>query len=256
MNNIDVTAPGKKTEKGNTHVLAKAIREAENIFTRLGFEIASGPEVESEFFNFDAMNVQKNHPARDMQDTFFIKDVTESVLRTHTSGVQARYMQGKTPPIRIIVPGRVFRNESIDATHEAQFHQVEGLMVGKNISLANLKAVLGQFFREFFHDSGLKIRIRPAYFPFVEPGIEVDMTCHKCGDVPVSSCNVCKGSGWIEIGGAGMVHPNVLSAVDINPEKYQGFAFGMGIERMVMLKYGVDDIRDFYDGEIPFLRQF
>jgi phenylalanyl-tRNA synthetase alpha chain len=192
---IDVTAPGKKTEKGNLHILTKAVRDIENIFTRLGFEIASGPEVESEFFNFDAMNVPENHPARDMQDTFFIKNVENAVLRTHTSGVQARYMQGKTPPIRIIVPGRVFRNESTDATHEAQFHQTEGLMVGENISLANLKSVLISFLREFFENENLKLRIRPGYFPFVEPGIEVDMTCHKCGDSPEKTCNVCKGSG-------------------------------------------------------------
>jgi len=165
-------------------------------------------------------------------------------------------MQDREPPIRIIVPGRVFRNEAIDATHEAQFHQFEGLMIGKDVSLANLKSILVSFLREFFENENLGLRIRPGYFPFVEPGIEVDMTCHKCGENPTKTCNVCKGSGWIEIGGAGMVHPNVLKAVDIDSEKYQGFAFGMGIERMVMLKYGVDDIRDFYDGEIPFLKQF
>lgn len=254
---IDVTAPGAvNKEIGNLHVLTKAVRDIENIFTRLGFEIVFGPEVESEFFNFDAMNVPKNHPARDMQDTFFVKDVDNAVLRTHTSGVQARYMKGKTPPIRIIVPGRVFRNESIDATHEAQFHQVEGLMVGKNVSLANLKSILVLFFREFFENKNLELRIRPGYFPFVEPGIEADMSCSKCDKDIKKDCNVCKGSGWIEILGAGMVHPNVLNSVDVDGEKYQGFAFGMGVERMVMLKYGIDDIRNFYDGDIPFLKQF
>lgn len=256
MNNIDVTAPGKKTEKGNLHVLTKAVREIENIFTRLGFEVASGPEVDTEKTTWDDLNIPRNHPARDMQDSFWIKGLEETILRPHTSNMQIRYMQKNSPPIRIVVPGRTFRNEAIDATHEAQFHQVEGLMVGEKVSMANLKTILSQFFRDFFDSSDLKVRLRPAYFPFVEPGIEADMTCHKCGDTPVNSCNVCKGSGWIEIGGAGMVHPNVLTAVNIDPEKYQGFAFGMGIERMVMLKYGVDDIRDFYDGEIPFLKQF
>ena len=256
MNNIDVTAPGEKKSKGNAHVLTKAIRDIESIFTRFGFEIASGPEVESEFFNFDALNFSRNHPARDMHDTFFVKNIEEVVLRTQTSSVQIRYMQDHKPPIRIVVPGRVFRNESIDATHEAQFHQVEGLMVGEKVSLANLKAIMNSFLREFFQNEDLKIRIRPSYFPFVEPGVEFDMTCHKCGKISKKDCNVCKGSSWIEIGGGGMVHPNVLKTVNIDSEKYQGFAFGMGIERMVMLKYELDDIRDFYDGDIPFLKQF
>lgn len=191
-----------------------------------------------------------------MQDTFWVKNLFETILRPHTSNVQTRYMENNKPPIRIISPGRVFRNEALDATHESQFHQVEGLMIGKNISLANLKAILLQFIQEYFQNKKLQIRIRPGYFPFVEPGIEADMTCHKCQKKIKKTCQVCKGSGWIEILGAGMVHPNVLKAVGINHLKYQGFAFGAGIERMVMIKYGVDDIRDFYDGDIPFLKQF
>ena len=253
---IDITAPGKKEEIGAEHIIPKTLREIENIFSRMGFEIVQGPEVDSEKYNFDAVNVPRDHPARDMQDTFWIDGVEETVLRTHTSNTQGRYMEKHKPPIRIIVPGRVFRNESTDATHEAQFHQVEGLVVGKEISLANLKATLLNFLKEFFGKEA-NIRIRPGYFPFVEPGIEADVTCHKCGGKSGNkTCNVCKGSGWIEVLGAGMVHPNVLKFGNIDPEKYQGFAFGLGIERMVMLKYGVEDVRNFYDGNIPFMEQF
>jgi len=256
MTFIDVTRPGAKQEQGNLHIISKTIREIEGIFMRLGFEVAEGPEVEDEWHNFDALNVPENHPARDMQDTFWIKGVDKTVLRTHTSGVQNRAMMAKkNPPIRIIAPGRVFRNENTDATHEAQFHQCEGLMVGENISMANLKGVLLEFLKVFFDNDEIKLRLRPGFFPFVEPGMEVDVTCTKCQGKN-KECNVCKGSGWIEILGAGMVHPNVLQAAEIDSKKYQGFAFGMGIERLIMLRYGVDDIRDFYDGDIPFIRQF
>ena len=255
-NFIDYTAPGAKEKKGGKHVISKTIEEFEDIFSSFGFEIADGPEVENTFYNFDAMNVPKNHPARDMQDTFFIDSLDDTVLRTHTSSVQARYMSRKKPPIRMIAPGRVFRNETTDSTHEAQFHQVEGLVVDENISLANLKAVLKDFLKIYFENENLKIRIRPGFFPFVEPGIEVDMTCHKCTNGIKKDCSVCKGSGWIEVGGAGMVHPNVFEVLGIDSEKYQGFAFGLGIERMAMLKYGIDDIRLFYDGEVGFLKQF
>lgn len=257
MTFIDVTRPGTRIPDGNLHIITKTIREIEDIFTRLGFEIAEGPEVEKEKYNFDALNVPENHPARDMQDTFWIKGVDKTVLRTHTSGVQVRaMMEKKNPPIRIIAPGRVFRNEALDATHEAQFHQCEGLMVGENISMANLKGVLLQFLKEFFNDDNdhVDLRLRPGFFPFVEPGMEVDVTC-TCGGRD-DTCNVCKGSGWIEVLGAGMVHPHVLTSGGIDSKKYQGFAFGMGIERLIMLKYGVDDIRDFYDGDIPFIKQF
>lgn len=255
MNEIDITAPGNKDKKGKRHIISKSIKEIENIFSRLGFENVIGPEVESEFFNFDSVNVPKNHPARDMQDTFFIKDLPKTVLRTHTTGVQSRYMSKNIPPIRIISTGRVFRNESIDITHESQFHQTEGLLIGNNISFANLKIILKLFLKEFFENDNLELRIRPAYFPFVEPGVEIDMSCCKCSGND-KSCGMCKGSGWIEIGGAGMVHQNVLKVAKIDFEKYQGFAFGFGIERIVMLKYRIEDIRKFYDGDIPFIKQF
>lgn len=254
---IDVTAPGKKAEQGNLHVLTKARRELEEIFESLGFTIADGPEVETEFYNFDALNVPKNHPARDMQDTFFIEGLDKTVLRTHCTAVDIRYMEKHKPPFRVLAPGKTFRNEATDATHEAQFHQWDGLIVGENISLANLKFILASAIRRFLNDDSIEIRLRPSYFPFVEPGVEIDLTCFKCDkEKPTKTCSVCKGSGWIEVLGAGMLHPNVLKAVNIDPEKYQGLAFGPGLERIVMLKYGIDDIRDFYDGDIPFLKQF
>ena len=254
---IDVTAPGKKVEQGNLHILTKARRELEEIFESLGFTIADGPEVETEFYNFDALNIPKNHPARDMQDTFFIEGLEKTVLRTHCTAVDIRYMEKHKPPFRVLAPGRTFRNETTDATHEAQFHQWDGLMVGENVSLANLKFILASVIRRFLNDDSIGIRLRPGYFPFVEPGVEIDLTCFKCNKKETTkTCSVCKGSGWIEILGAGMLHPNVLKAVNIDPEKYQGLAFGPGLERIVMLKYGIDDIRDFYDGDIPFLKQF
>ncbi|MCK5588801.1 MAG: phenylalanine--tRNA ligase subunit alpha [Candidatus Pacebacteria bacterium] len=257
MTSIDVTAPGSKAKKGNAHVLSKARRELEDIFESMGFSIISGPEVEKEFYNFDALNVPKNHPARDMQDTFWVDKLDETVLRTHCTSVDIRHMQNNKPPIRVLAPGRVFRNEAIDATHEAQFHQWDGLVVGENISLANLKFILASVLRKFLNDDSIGVRLRPGFFPFVEPGVELDLTCFKCPkNNPSSSCNVCKGSGWIELLGAGMIHPNVLKAVGIDSKKYQALAFGPGLERLVMLKYGVDDIRDFYDGDIPFLKQF
>ncbi len=253
---IDVTRPGTKPQTGKSHIIPNTIRQIEQIFTRMGFEIAQANEVETEQYNFDALNVPEDHPARDMQDTFWIAGVEQTVLRTHTSNTQVRYMESHEPPIRIIAPGRVYRNESIDATHEAQFHQCEGLVVGETISLSNLKHVLLEFLTEFFDNPDTNIRFRPGYFPFVEPGVEVDVSCFRCGNQTGQECNVCKGSGWIEILGAGMVHPHTLAAGGIDADKYQGFAFGMGIERLVMLKYGVDDIRDFYDGDIPFISQF
>ncbi len=256
MSKIDITAPGIKTETGKEHIISKTIREIENIFSSMGFEIVYGPEVDLEKYNFDAVNVPKDHPARDMQDTFWVDNFKETVLRTHTSNVQGRYLEKNNPPIRIISPGRVFRNEAIDATHEAQFHQVEGLVVAENISLANLKTTLLLFLKEFFNNENIKLRFRPGYFPFVEPGIEVDINCVKCQNEIKKDCNICKGSGWIEVLGAGMVHRKVLEFGNINPDQYSGFAFGLGVERMIMLKYGVEDIRKFYDGEILFLKQF
>ncbi|MFC1801989.1 phenylalanine--tRNA ligase subunit alpha [Patescibacteria group bacterium] len=262
---LDVTAPGIKPKRGHKHLITQTIDEVVGIFKSMGFGVADGPEIEDEFHNFDALNVPKDHPARDMQDTFWVKDPKGSndekyqksdiVLRTHTSPVQIHYMEENKPPIRIIAPGKVFRNEATDATHEAQFYQVEGLMVDENVNLSNLKAVLQNFFERFFGD-GVNIRFRPGFFPFVEPGLEVDMSCFKCKDKVNSSCSVCKGSGWIEVMGAGMVHPNVLKSVNIDPNKYQGFAFGGGIDRFIMLKYGIDDVRSLYNGDLRLVKQF
>ena len=207
-------------QKGHLHPLTHIITEVTDIFQELGFSVAAGPEMESTFFNFDALNVPKDHPSRDMQDTFFIND--ETVMRTHTSPVQVRYMNDNKPPIRIIVPGKVFRNEATDATHEAQFHQIEGLYVDKEVNLGHLKGVLEEFLHKFFGKE-VGIRLRPGFFPFVEPGVEVDMLCFKCGG---DGCGVCKKSGWIEILGAGLVHPNVLDSVGVDSKQWQGFAFG------------------------------
>lgn len=227
--------------KGTQHPLSILLADATRIFTELGFEVALGPEMESEKYNFDMLNFPKDHPARDMQDTFFIKDKPGFVLRTHTSNVQTRYMEalskaGKTPPFAIIVPGKVFRNEATDATHEMQFNQIEGLMIGENVTLANMKAVLLEFFKRFLGPDA-EIRLRPSFFPFVEPGAEVDI---KVGDK------------WIEVLGAGMVHPNVLENCGIDSKKYQGFAFGVGADRLLVMKYGVTDVRLSYQGDLRF----
>ena len=256
---IDITRPGIRPQAGREHILTRSIRELETIFRGMGFDIIIGTEADTEFYNFDALNVPRNHPSRDAQDTFWIDGPAETVLRSHCTASDIHYMQDHQPPMRALAPGRVFRNEATDATHEARFHQWDGMVVGENISLANLKWVLGTAVRRFLGDESIGVRLRPGFFPFVEPGVELDLTCFKCDskdEEGESSCNVCKGSGWIELLGAGMLHPNVLRAVNIDPEKYQALAFGPGLERLVMLKYGVDDIRDFYDGDIPFLKQF
>lgn len=237
------------TTQGHIHPVSQTISEINAIFAELGFTFAEGPERELTKYNFDMLNVPKDHPSRDMQDTFYLKGAADTVMRTHTSPVQARYMETHTPPIRIIVPGKVFRNEATDATHEAQFFQLEGLVVDKNISLADLKGTLQHFLEKLFHGT-TEIRFRPSFFPFVEPGVEVDMRLIG-DDVPEK----LKGR-WIEILGAGMVHPNVLRNAGIDPEVYQGFAFGMGIDRIVMLRYGVDDVRNFYSGDLRFVNQF
>jgi len=247
---IDVTAPGKKPERGHLHPLTLVQNKINEIFSSMGFEIAEGPEIETEYYNFDALNIPKNHSARDMWDTFWLKAKANvakknandaKLLRTHTSPVQIRYMEANQPPFRIIAPGRVFRYEATDATHEAQFYQLEGLMVGRNITLANLKAVMEVFFQKFFRSKDIKVRLRPSYFPFVEPGVEVDIWF--------------KGK-WMEIAGAGMVHPKVLENVKIDPREWQGFAFGMGIDRLAMIKYKIDDIRLFYGSDLRFIKQF
>lgn len=233
--------------KGHIHPISHMIREINAIFAELGFSFSEGPEMELIKYNFDMLNVPKDHPSRDMQDTFYVEGKPDVVLRTHTSPVQARYMESHVPPIRIIVPGKVFRNEATDATHEAQFFQLEGLMIDRDVSLAHLKGTLEYFFSRFF-GGDVEVRFRPSFFPFVEPGVEVDMRIEMPGN---------KLSGrWIEIMGAGMVHPNVLRDAGIDPDVFQGFAFGMGIDRLAVLKYGIDDIRSMYNGDLRFVNQF
>lgn len=249
---IDVTLPGRRTVIGSHHILASVIREVEDLFIGLGFSIAEGPEVEEDYYNFEALNLPKDHPARDMQDSFYITD--EILLRTHTSPMQARTMErhkGKGP-VKIICPGKVYRRDTDDATHSHQFMQIEGLYVDKNVRLSDLKGVLTVFAKHVFGPER-EIRLRPSFFPFTEPSVEMDISCFRCGG---HGCPVCKGTGWIEILGAGMVHPNVLRMSGFDPTVYTGFAFGMGPERIAMLKYGIDDIRQFYTNDRRFLEQF
>ena len=248
---LDVTAPGKKLSLGHLHPLTLTIRKAVEIFQEMGFAVVEGPEIENEFYNFDALNIPPDHPARDLWDTLWLKD-RNMLLRTHTSPVQIRYMEKNNPPLRIIAPGRVFRYEATDASHDVQFYQLEGLMVDKTISIANFLAIIQEFFSRFFGKK-VKVRLRPSYFPFVEPGFEVDMSCLSCGGL---GCSACKKSGWMEIMGAGMVHPNVYDACAINPKEWQGFAFGIGLDRLAMMKYKINDIRLFYSGDLRFLNQF
>jgi len=252
LEKIDISVPGKRVFKGHLHPLTQVIRKAVGIFESMGFELASGPEIETEFYNFDALNIPASHPSRDMQDTFWL-DVPGLLMRTQTSSVQIRYMEKNNPPLRIVCPGRVFRKEATDATHEMQFYQMECLVVGENISLVNLKSVLELFFQRLLDNEKLTVRFRPSYFPFVEPGVEVDVSCFKCGQ---KGCSLCKQTGWIEIGGAGMVHPKVLDTVKFDTKKVRGFAFGMGIDRVAMLKYGIDDVRLLYGSDMRVLSQF
>lgn len=268
---------------GHAHPITLLIDDIAKIFTDIGFDVVDGPELDSEWYNFDALNVPRNHPSRDMQDTFFIDKKTlgskerseaeekafekygslDYVLRTHTSNMQIRTMEkwvkeGREFPLAIVCPGKVFRNEATDARHEAQFHQVEGLLVGKGITLAHLRGTLEHFFSTFYARP-IEIRFRSSFFPFVEPGVEVDMQCFKCGGtgkLESDKCNLCSGTGWIEIMGAGMVHPNVLRNSGVDPEQYQGFAFGGGIDRIAMLKWGFDDIRMLYNGDLRVVNQF
>jgi phenylalanyl-tRNA synthetase alpha chain len=268
---------------GHFHPITQAIDKVSQIFTDIGFDVVDGPELESEWYNFDALNTPRDHPSRDMQDTFWIKESTLSpketteaekaalakygslghVLRTHTSGVQVRTMErwireGKEFPLAVVVPGKVFRNEATDARHEAQFYQVEGLMIGKDVTLANLKGVLEHYFSKFL-ERDTPVRFRSSFFPFTEPSVEVDMQCFKCegkGVVNNTRCSVCSASGWIEIMGAGMVHPQVLRNAGLDPEIYQGFAFGGGLDRLIMLKTGIDDIRMLYNGDLRLVSQF
>lgn len=241
-------------KKGKYHPITIVIRDFHRIFADMGFEVVTGPELDTEHYNFNMLNVPPDHPARDMQDTFWIKNTDDTVLRTQTSNMQIRYMEEHEPPIRVISPGRVFRNEATDARHEAVFHQIEGLAVDTDITLGDLKGVLERGLAELFGNK-TTIRMRPGYFPFVEPGVEIDATCPVCGGKN-QSCSVCKGTGWLELMGAGMVHPRVLLNVGIDPRKYQGFAFGVGVERLAMVKYGIDDIRLFNTGELRLISQF
>jgi phenylalanyl-tRNA synthetase alpha chain len=254
---IDITAPGTSYKVGHIHPISQVQHEVEQIFASMGFAVMDGPEVESEYYNFEGLNIPSWHPARDMQDTFFIKQEQDKkhghlVLRTQTSPVQVRTMQKYGAPLRIIVPGRVFRNEATDARHEHTFNQVEGLLIDKNISLAHLKGVMEEFLTRLFRRK-TKVRFRPGYFPFVEPGLEMDMSCLLCKE---AGCRVCKHTGWLEFMGAGMVHPNVLKAGGVDPSKYQGWAFGFGLTRLVMMRYGIDDIRLLSSGDLRFLEQF
>ena len=247
---LDVTAPGKIPRLGAKHPVTLTIDEMTRIFMNMGFSLAEGPEVETVFMNFDALNAGPNHPSRDMTDTFYITDKT--LLRTQTSPVQARTLLTQDPPLRIISPGRVYRCDTPDATHSPVFHQVEGLVVGEGVTMADLKGTLSEFARQMFGPD-TKTKFRPHHFPFTEPSAEVDVSCFKCGG---KGCRVCKGSGWIEILGCGMVHPNVLKVGGIDTERFTGFAFGIGVERIAMLKYEIDDIRLFYDNDERFLKQF
>jgi phenylalanyl-tRNA synthetase alpha chain len=246
---VDVTRPARERWLGTLHPLTRTTFRIIEVFQSLGFVIADGPEIEHDFYNFEALNFPKDHPARDMQDTFFVSP--DVLLRTHTSPVQIRTMLEKKPPVRIICPGKVYRTDA-DITHSPMFHQVEGLWVDQRVSMADLKGVLRAFAEKLFGPQ-TKVRLRPSYFPFVEPGAEVDVTCVLCAG---KGCRVCKHSGWLEILGAGMVHPNVLGSAGYNPEEVRGFAFGMGVERIAMLVHGIDDIRLFFDNDIRFLRQF
>ncbi|GAW29270.1 MULTISPECIES: phenylalanine--tRNA ligase subunit alpha [unclassified Carboxydocella] len=248
---IDVTLPGRPVLRGHKHPLTQVLEEIQEIFMGMGFAVAEGPEVEYDYYNFEALNIPRDHPARDMQDSFYV--TSEILLRTHTSPVQVRTMEAMRPqvPVKIIAPGKVYRRDD-DATHSPMFHQVEGLVIDRDISFAHLKGTLLLFARQMFGPER-EIRLRPSFFPFTEPSAEVDISCMMCGG---AGCRVCKGTGWLEILGAGMVHPNVLAMSGYNPEEVTGFAFGMGVERIAMLKYGIDDLRLLFDNDLRFLQQF
>lgn len=246
---IDVTLPGRGQASGGLHPVTRTLQRIEQLFRQIGFQVAEGPEIETEFYNFEALNIPAEHPARAMHDTFYFPD--GRLLRTHTSPVQIRVMQQHTPPLRVIAPGRVYRCDS-DVTHTPMFHQVEGFMVDTDVSFADLKGVLHDFLQHFF-ERELAVRLRPSYFPFTEPSAEVDIACVICGG---SGCRVCKNTGWLEVLGCGMIHPNVFAHVGIDNERYTGFAFGMGVERLTMLRYGVNDLRLFFENDLRFLKQF
>lgn len=247
---IDVTLPAKKAEIGHRHPNTIALEEVERIFIGMGYEVVEGPEVEKDYYNFEALNIPADHPAKDEQDTFYVNG--DILLRTQTSGVQVHEMEKGKLPIRMIAPGRVFRADEVDATHSPSFHQVEGLVIDKNITFADLKGTLAEFAKELFGEN-TRVKFRPHHFPFTEPSAEMDVTCFKCGG---KGCRFCKGEGWIEILGCGMVHPHVLEMSKIDPNEYSGFAFGVGLERIALLKYEIDDMRLLYENDIRFLKQF
>lgn len=247
---LDVTVPGKKHSLGSKHPLTIVLEEVEEIFMGLGFSIAEGPEVELDYYNFEALNIPKNHPARDTQDTFYISENT--LLRTQTSPVQIRVMETQKPPIRVIAPGRVYRSDAVDATHSPLFHQIEGLVVDKGITMGHLKGCLEAFAKRLYGED-TRIRLRPHHFPFTEPSCEIDVSCFRCHG---AGCPMCKGEGWIEILGGGMVHPKVLKTGGIDPEVYSGFAFGVGLERLTMFRFNIDDLRLFFENDLRFLTQF
>lgn len=247
---IDVTLPGKPFTQGHRHPLTLVLDEIKEMFLGMGFDVVRGPEIETDYYNFEALNIPKDHPARDTQDTFYISE--NILLRTQTSPVQIRTMEQKKPPIRIISPGRVYRSDAVDATHSPVFHQIEGLVVDRGVTMADLKGTLEMFVKKLYGPQS-EVRFRPHHFPFTEPSAEVDVMCFNCHG---KGCSLCKGEGWIEILGAGMVHPKVLSICGIDPEEYSGFAFGMGLERLVMRRYQIDDMRLFYENDVKFLAQF
>ena len=247
---IDVTLPAKKNRVGHTHPNTMVLEEVERIFTGMGYEVVEGPEVEYDYYNFEALNIPANHPAKDEQDTFYIND--KILLRTQTSSVQVHEMEKGKLPIRMIAPGRVFRSDEVDATHSPSFHQIEGLVIDKNVTFADLKGTLAEFAKQLFGEE-TKVKFRPHHFPFTEPSAEMDVTCFKCGG---KGCRFCKGEGWIEILGCGMVHPHVLEMSNIDPDEYVGFAFGVGLERIALLKYEIDDMRLLYENDKRFLEQF
>ncbi|MBE8717319.1 phenylalanine--tRNA ligase subunit alpha [Cellvibrio polysaccharolyticus] len=246
---IDVSLPGRGQHTGGLHPVTRTLQRIEAIFKAVGYTVETGPEIEDDYHNFEALNIPSHHPARAMHDTFYVDDT--HVLRTHTSPVQVRTMENREPPIRIICPGRVYRCD-FDATHSPMFHQVEGLVVDKNISFADLKGTVDQFLKAFF-ETDVAVRFRPSYFPFTEPSAEMDIQCTQCRG---KGCRMCKNTGWLEVGGCGMVHPNVFKASGVDPEVYTGFAFGMGVERLAMLRYGVNDLRLFFENDLRFLKQF
>jgi len=250
ISELDLTLPGKTVKLGTKHILSQTLFEIKSIFKGLGFSVYDGPELESDYYNFEALNFPPDHPARDMQDTFFVSD--KFLLRTHTTPVQIRIMEKEQPPIRAIMPGRVYRNEAISSRSYCMFHQVDGIYVDTDVSFAELKGTLVSFAKQFYGE-GLEYRFRPSFFPFTEPSAEMDITCYICKG---KGCKVCKHSGWLEILGCGMVDPNVFKYVNYDSEKYTGYAFGMGIERIAMLKYGIDDIRIFFENDLRFLKQF